>query len=158
VTDEISRQIGAFSTPGAVLKVAREARGLSQREAADRLNLMPDYVSILERDDYESLRSPTFARGYVRAYGRLLDIEEAQLLQLFDEFLDGSPMSLTRRIQTRPLQLQSTGLGVVIGLSILVLLMAVLWWWRGAEEPALGRLNGQTEFGSAFSSQAGHGV
>ena len=57
-----------------LLRAAREAQGMTEREAADRLNLMPDYVGILERDDYQALRSPPFARGYVKAYGRLLGL------------------------------------------------------------------------------------
>ena len=83
MTSEPQRQIDAFTTPGTMLRVAREAQGMSAREAADRLNLMPDYVSILERDDYQALRSPPFARGYVKAYGRLLGIAEEELLPLF---------------------------------------------------------------------------
>ena len=62
-------QLDAFTTPGSLLKAAREKEGMSQREAADRLNLMPDYVGIIERDDYQALRSPPFARGYVKAMG-----------------------------------------------------------------------------------------
>ena len=64
-------QLDAFNTPGLLLKAARERQGYSEREAADRLNLMPDYVGIIERDEYQALRSPSFARGYVRAYCRL---------------------------------------------------------------------------------------
>ncbi|MDZ7782286.1 MAG: helix-turn-helix domain-containing protein [Halioglobus sp.] len=89
------RQFDAFSTPGSLLRAAREAQGMSEREAADRLNLMPDYVGFLERDEYQSLRSPPFARGYVKSYGRLLGLDEQQLLALFDEQWAGrrSPVS-----------------------------------------------------------------
>ncbi len=51
----------------------------------DLLNLMPGYVAILERDDYQALRSPAFARGYVRAYGQLMELDEAELLRAFDQ-------------------------------------------------------------------------
>ena len=54
-------------TPGTLLKSARTARGMTPREAADRLHLMPDYVGILERDDYQALRSPPFARRAVQS-------------------------------------------------------------------------------------------
>ena len=132
VSDDALRQIDAFTTPGSLLRVAREKTGLSQREAADRLHLMPDYVGIIERDDYHALRSPAFARGYVRAYGRLLGLDEDYLLTLFDE-MDLSEEQPARRIETRPLQLHRTGVGVVIGLAVLVFLVLAMWWWRADE-------------------------
>jgi cytoskeletal protein RodZ len=122
-------QLDAFTTPGTLLRAARKLQGLSEREAADRLNFMPDYVAILERDDYQSLRSPTFARGYVKAYGRLLDLDEEQLMSVFDQLDSVEPVQQERRIETRPLQLQRTGLGVIIGLGVLLLLVVALWWW-----------------------------
>jgi cytoskeleton protein RodZ len=112
-----------------VLKTARKKRGLTAREAADRLNLMPDYVDILERDDYQALRSPQFAKGYVKAYGRLLGLDEQQLLSLFDESCGAQPEQRKPPAETRPVQLQRTGLGVAIGLGVLLLLVAGLWWW-----------------------------
>ncbi|MDX1734784.1 MAG: helix-turn-helix domain-containing protein [Halioglobus sp.] len=132
MSEDTLRQLDAFGTPGIMLRKAREAQGISEREAADRLNLMPEYVGIIERDEYETLRSPAFARGYVRSYGRLLGLDEQQLLQLFDEYQDESRTSAPKRIETRPLQLQSTGSGVVVGLAVLLLLIVLLWWSGGA--------------------------
>jgi cytoskeleton protein RodZ len=135
VTDEGARQLDAFTTPGTLLKAAREAQGIAEREAADRLNLMPGYVAILERDDYQALRSPAFARGYVRAYGKLLGLDEEQLLDSFDQQRAGDQVleQTQKRVETRPLQLQRTGLGVVIGLAVLLLLVLALWWWQGGQ-------------------------
>ena len=137
MSEDAQKQIDAFSTPGTTLRAARIAQGMSEREAADRLNLMPDYVGILERDDYDELRSPAFARGYVRAYGRLLELEEPPLLQLFDELRADQGGLAPRRIETRPLQLQRTGLGVVIGLGVLLVLVLALWWWNAANNEQL---------------------
>jgi len=121
-------QLDAFTTPGTLLRAARERQGMTAREAADRLNFMPNYVTILERDDYQALRSPSFARGYVKAYGRLLGLEEQHLLAVFDQMATEEPAQPQKR--TQPLQLQRTGLGVVIGLGVLLLLVAALWWWQ----------------------------
>jgi len=129
VTDE-AVQLDAFTTPGTLLRAARESQGMSEREAADRLNFMPDYVTILERDDYQALRSPPFARGYVKAYGRLLDLDEEHLMSVFEQVIAEMPIQQEKRIETRPLQLQRTGLGVVIGLGVLLLMVMALWWWE----------------------------
>ena len=141
MTDE-AVQLDAFTTPGSLLKKARKAQGMSEREAADRLNLMPNYVAILERDDYQALRSPPFARGYVKAYGRLLGLDERQLMSVFDALNVAEPPQQEKRMDTRPLQLQRTGLGVVIGLGILLVLVVALWWWeKGWDGQSLPLLN-----------------
>lgn len=141
MTDDVV-QLDAFTTPGSLLKAARKAQGMSEREAADRLNFMPNYVAILERDDYAALRSPPFARGYVKAYGRLLGLDENHLLSVYDAVNVVEPAPAEKRVQTRPLQLQRTGLGVVTGLGILLLLILTLWWWeKGQGEQPLPELN-----------------
>ena len=83
-----------------------------------------------------SLRSPPFARGYVKAYGRLLGIDEVQLLAAFDQLREQQSPDVKKRVETRPLQLQHTQLGVVIGLAVLCLLVLGLWWWQGGSEAA----------------------
>jgi cytoskeletal protein RodZ len=125
---EDKHQLDAFATPGLLLKAAREKQGMTEREAADSLNLMPNYVEILERDDYKSLRSPSFARGYVKAYGRMLGLHEETLMSVFDQVNVVTPIQNERRKHTRPVQFQRTGFGVVIGLGVLLLLVVALWW------------------------------
>ena len=133
MTSDVSLQVDAFTTPGTLLRKARLEAGFSEREVEDRLNLMPGYVGILESDDYQSLRSPAFARGYVRAYAQLMKLNEAELLIAFDEQRESWEQG-KKRVETRSLQLQSTGLGVVVGLATLMLLFFVLWWWLGRDQ------------------------
>lgn len=134
MTEEIPTQVDAFVTPGSLLKAARQAQGISEREAADRLNFMPGYIAILERDDYQALRSPPFARGYVKAYGKMLGLDEDAVLAAFDQLRDESASSQKKKVSSRPLQLQRTGIGVVVGLCTLGLLVLALWWWQGERE------------------------
>ncbi len=130
LSGEALRQLDAFMTPGSLLKTARQRSGLSEAYVADCLKILPEYVGALERDEYTALRSPAFARGYVRSYGRLLELDQALLDKAFDEL--ASPEDATRRrVHTRPLQLQHTGRGVVVGLAVLFVLVLTLWWLRG---------------------------
>jgi len=135
MSDGGPRQLDGLSTPGSLLRAERKAQGMSEREAADRLHLLPGYVAIIERDDYVALRSPAFARGYVRSYGRLLGLQEEPLLQLFDDHFGHHLTARPRRPARRPLQLQRTGTAVLVGLAVLALLVAALWW-RGANAPS----------------------
>lgn len=120
-------------SPGLMLKTARESLEISQREAADRLNWMPGYVAIVELDDYAALRRPSFARGYVKAFGRMVELDEEVLMRAFDSLEERGETEVDES-KKRPgtaLHLQKTGLGVVVGLGSLSLLIAALWWWQG---------------------------
>lgn len=129
VSNQALQPVEGFTSPGTILRLAREAAQMTEREAADRLNLMPDYVGILERDDYQALRSPAFARGYLKAYARLLEIDEERVMPLYDEIVAQEPTK--ERIETKPLQLQHTRAGVAVSLVLMLLLVAALWWWQG---------------------------
>lgn len=118
-------------SPGLTLRAEREAQAMSEREAADRLNWMPDYVGVIEKDNYDQLRNPAFARGYVKAYARLLGLDQEKILQDFDRKREQSASGAgSGRKETRPLHLQNTGVSVVVGLAVLVMLV-VFMWWRG---------------------------
>lgn len=131
MSDGASEQLVLVApSPGVLLKAAREARNLPEREVAERLNWLPRYVQTIEADDYSVWRSATFARGYVKAYGRLLGVDETKLMQSFDGLTVTNGHDSTRRVTTQPLQLQRTGGGMVIGVVALGLLAAGLWWWQ----------------------------
>lgn len=131
MSDSDSEQLDLVApSPGVLLKAAREARNLPEREVAERLNWLPRYVQSIEADDYSVWRSATFVRGYVKAYGRLLGVDETKLMQSFDGLTVTNGHDSARRVTTQPLQLQRTGGGVVIGVVALGLLAAGLWWWQ----------------------------
>jgi cytoskeletal protein RodZ len=134
VSDGQTSQPDVAVSPGALLKEAREAHELSLREVADRLHLMPGYPAIIERDEFQTLRHPAFARGYVKAYGKLLGLDEERLLAAFDRMQAAAKKPEPRKIRTRPLQLQHTGVAVVVGLLLLALLVVAIWWWRVVPE------------------------
>ena len=133
MAEEALEQLNLVSlSPGAMLRASREAQQMNEREAADRLNWLPRYVRQIESDEYGALHSPAFARGYIRAYGKMLGLDGEELIAAF-EVLTGGEFEGGRgkHIVTEPLQLQRTGLGVVVGLGVLVLLVVGLWWWQG---------------------------
>ena len=133
MTSESSSQYaGAAPSPGPMLRREREAQGMSEREAADRLNWMPDYVAVIENDRYEKLRNPAFARGYVKAYARLVGLNEEKLLAVFDEHyqLHASAKSVNKK-RSRPLHLQRNEFGMFVGLGALLLLVFFMWWRSG---------------------------
>lgn len=64
---------------GGRLKTAREALGLDRKDAAAQLRLNEKIIIMMEKDRYPSDLPVTFIRGYIRAYGKLLQIPEYEI-------------------------------------------------------------------------------
>ncbi|MCY3639629.1 MAG: helix-turn-helix domain-containing protein [Gammaproteobacteria bacterium] len=71
----------ATEGPGAALQAAREARELSVPQVADQLKLSSAAVTALEANDWDRLPAPVFVRGYIRAYARLMALDDEELLE-----------------------------------------------------------------------------
>ncbi len=69
--------------PGRRLRRAREKRGLSTADAADALHLGRNTVEALDNDAFDRLPPVTFVKGYLRAYARLVNLPEEDVLQAF---------------------------------------------------------------------------
>ena len=69
--------------PGPMLRRAREARGLTQQQAAEQLNLDVSVLEALEREDFAALGAPVFAKGHLRRYGAMLGLVEDELLAAY---------------------------------------------------------------------------
>jgi cytoskeleton protein RodZ len=67
-----------------MLRRAREARGLTDQQAAEQLNLDPMVVVALESDDFAALGAPVFAKGHLRRYGAMLGLPEQELLAAYE--------------------------------------------------------------------------
>lgn len=65
---------------GATLAAAREAKGLTRAEVAERLKLSPRQIEALEAEDWGALPDPVFVRGFVRNYARLLGLDADALI------------------------------------------------------------------------------
>ena len=61
---------------GLRLTSAREKLGLSVQDVAHYLNLTPDIIRALEQGEYAQLPGKTFAHGYLRAYAKLLKLDD----------------------------------------------------------------------------------
>ena len=65
---------------GRLLRRTREGLGLSEDDVAEELRLSPFQIRALEEDDWKHLPGSTYARGYLRSYARLLNLDPDKLL------------------------------------------------------------------------------
>lgn len=67
------------SSPGAKLRVAREAQGLSMQDVATRTRIAQRQLEAIERDDYSALPGIPYAVGFARAYARTVGLDEVEI-------------------------------------------------------------------------------
>lgn len=66
-------------TPGAKLRAAREAQGLSVQDVATRTRIAQRQLEAIERDDYAALPGIPYAVGFARAYARAIGLDEVAI-------------------------------------------------------------------------------
>ena len=138
-TESMDAQVSSGPTPGEQLRTAREARGLSEAEAAAQLNFLPAYIPALEQEKLDNLHSPTFIKGYLRTYARFLGLDAEQLLASYT----ARHPELSRKETIRPvegLRPEKTAKGLLFRFFTLLVLLGliavvVLWWQSRSSEP-----------------------
>lgn len=69
--------------PGPALRAARTKMNVEVREVADALNLPAHMIESIETNDFAAMPSLVFARGYVRAYAKLVELDPDAVVQIF---------------------------------------------------------------------------
>ncbi len=67
------------------LRAARMARGLEIADAARSLRIRAVYLAALEEGRFADLPGPTYVAGFLRAYGRFLDLDGDELVRRFKD-------------------------------------------------------------------------
>lgn len=72
---------------GLKLRQAREQKGYSIGEVAERLKLSARQIEGLESGNYESMPELVFVRGFLRTYGRFLGLEDNEVAAFLDRIM-----------------------------------------------------------------------
>lgn len=80
---------------GERLKTARESLNLTEKEVSTRLHLNINIISLLENENFVDGPPPTFMRGYLRTYARLLNLSEDEIASTLKELENAIPSSVT---------------------------------------------------------------
>lgn len=122
---------------GASLKAARVDRGMGVQDAADALNLNVATVEAMEREDWDALPPGPFSRGYLRAYAKLLEMDEVMdqhVGRLLRE--ESAPLRVTAPVETAP---QMPRLLARAGVAVIFVGVfgAAGWWFLDRTAPFL---------------------
>jgi cytoskeleton protein RodZ len=126
--------------PGESLREARESKGWAIDEVAAQLNLTPLRLSQIEAGAFDKLPGNTFARGYVRAYAKLLGMDQSRLVLEFDQFTGsdavGSDVHSLGHIEEPVRYSQSILRFVSFALLVVLAGVGFYWWQEQAERRA----------------------
>lgn len=142
------QQSADTSDGGLLLKRTRESLGLSVEDIAEELHLSPRHIEALESDDWDQLPGITYARGYLRAYARLIGLDAEQLLaEAITEEIEVSPVEPEieaeekehhRESETEqnneaetPAAVSRPRWGIVAGGVIFVVALLAVWQYQG---------------------------
>ncbi len=134
--------------PGETLRSAREQKNWTLAAVAQQLNLSERSLAQIEAGDFSQLPGHTFARGYVRAYAKLLGLDQNRLVQEFDLHTgtdaSGASVNSLGHID-EPVRLSHNIVRFFTFALVLIVAGAAFYWWqdqrsREASGPSLTAL------------------
>ena len=140
MTDKTSNAEKPEDVPvgGERLRAARQARDISVWDVAKELHLDEHKVRALEKNDFEVLGAPVFAKGHLRKYAELVGVDTGDVMTDYYQMnrdtgappVVGPKHNILREVEPTPWVLG--GLGVVI-------VIALVWGFFGRvpEEPVV---------------------
>lgn len=117
---------------GLRLKTARESIRLTEKEAAARLYLNTNLISLMENEDFENAPPPTFMRGYLRSYARLLNLTENDVQMALKDLEKSMPSTYRATapiLAARPIDRSHHYLRWITYFIMLTLVVLVSLWW-----------------------------
>ena len=124
--------------PGAHLRNAREQAGMSVGAVADALLLKTKTLELLEADAHDRLPAPTFVRGYLRGYARVLGLPSGPILDMYDR-QGFEPPALTNEVTDPPqAHTSDTPVRLVTYAVAVALALLVGLWWHSQEDGGFG--------------------
>ncbi|RUO26445.1 hypothetical protein CWE09_06980 [Aliidiomarina minuta] len=145
-TENENKEQSDLPTPGQMLLAARDEMQLTTKQVAERLRLRVQIVEDLEHDRFSKYVAGTFTRGYLRAYARLVQVDEDLLFKSYEamnveERPDDTMQSFSRR---RREQTQDSRLMAVTYIIVAVIIgSAVIFWLQNASNDEV-ESNGST--------------
>ena len=111
---------------GARLRGAREKKGLTVPQAAEKLHVDARTLEALEAEDFAALGAEVYVRGHLRRYAEFIGESPAELQELYTSSTQAARPDLTRISRSEP----GDGAArlVLPALLGLVALVVLLWW------------------------------
>ena len=117
---------------GALLRTAREKKGISKRRLAEEIKVREHIIDALENEEWDKLPARVFIKGFIRSYTISVEYDTKKALALFDKCSppggEESPKPLTRKTK------RSNGIYYVILLLLIIAVAIYVFKVRDRDE------------------------
>ncbi len=156
MTDDVDKQETSDSAPqgprgGQRLAEARREQQIAVLEIAKELHLDEHKVRALERNEFEVLGAPVFAKGYLRKYAQLVNVNGDDVLADYYHMNRSAEAPPVVPSRPRPRQELSPGPWIAVIVVIILAVTAYLWFTR-PDAPAIDVPDRAVEAAPAVSS------
>lgn len=131
---EASQDKSTKVTAGERLRQAREQLGLSHQAVAERLCLKLSTIRQIEEGSTPTDLAPTFLRGYIRSYAKLVHVPEEELASLIGK---QAPINVPKVASMQGVSLRKSRKkrdGWLMGFTWLIVFVVLgltgAWWWQ----------------------------
>ena len=128
MSEESSKQVQL--TAGEQLRHTREQKNLSLADVASQLNLEARIIEAIEANDFESLPAATYARGYLRSYAKILNMDAEVMLAAYNNEAPDPPEiipEVKHSSQTSSSDKPVKAFTYLVSLTLVILLSAWLY-------------------------------
>ncbi|HLY01732.1 MAG TPA: RodZ domain-containing protein [Candidatus Cybelea sp.] len=109
---------------GERFRAAREARGASLSDVADRIRIRSVYLTAIEDEHWDAIGAPVYIRGFLRTYARYLGLDPEEAVAAFNATLPEPPPPGTVEPARSPASRRNGLLLIWIAGTVAVLLVA----------------------------------
>ncbi|MGI9248343.1 MAG: helix-turn-helix domain-containing protein [Woeseiaceae bacterium] len=131
---------------GERLADARRLQQISVLEIAKELHLDEPKVRALERNEFDVLGAPVFAKGHLRKYAQLVHVDEDDVMA--DYYQLNRAGGMPPLVSARPRARKEMSPGPWIAVIVVVIVVATAYWWftspPSIEEPQSGLIPEET--------------
>jgi len=112
---------------GERLAEARREQQISVHEIAKELHLDEPKVRALERNEFDVLGAPVFAKGHLKTYAQLVHVDVADVMSDYYQLTRSTTVPPV--ISARPNVRQELSPGPWIAALVVVIIIASVYWW-----------------------------
>lgn len=127
---------------GERLAEARREMQVPVIEIAKELHLDEYKVRALERNEFEVLGAPVFAKGHLRKYAQLVNVDEADVMADYYQLnrSTGNPPVVSARLKQRKFVSPGPWLAAIV---VIVIAATAYWWFTARETPVARPVTGE---------------
>jgi len=118
--------------PGDRLQAARIQQGMSVEDVATRMHLSSAILEAIEENSFEEITAPIFVKGYLRAYARIVALDEDEMIDQYVDFYSEedppihSTSNMAPELSVDDARIKWTTYLVIIVIGALL----AAWWWN----------------------------